>query len=584
VIKWQVPSGSGQQNSRDVGTGDVVREATLLVIRGVDQGTRFHLTDEALGIGRGVRNGVRILDTEVSRNHAALRFEDGAYIVTDRKSSNGTFVNGLAIRSHRLSPGDQITVGGTVLLFHEKVAVGQSVPVEIVPGLPGSDNQSNIVSSVDPNAGLQILERSVRRQDQSDENLATLQLLYEISEEMVSSSLSIEQLLQRLLDRTLDAVGADRGCMLVADPKDGQLNPRAVAIRRGDRSAHMPVSRSIVDYVIKNGQGVRTSDASADSRFAGGASIVREGIREALCVPMPGRYELMGVIYVDTTTGSASDQSTTASKFTNNHLRLLAAIGRQAALAVENSRYQDAFVKAERLAAVGQTIAILSHHIKNILQGVKGGSFLVDQGLDEEDVDAIRDGWDIVQRNQDRIYHLVTDMLTFSKERKPQLEPGNLNDVVKEVHELLQAQAALNEIDLRLRIDEDMPTSAFDSEAIHRAILNITGNALDAVGGREGATVEIRTGAADDGSDVWIEVADNGPGIPDDQRDDLFSLFESTKGTRGTGIGLAVSQKIAREHGGDIMVESEPNRGTRFRLIWPNFEDESRNSSRRTQQ
>jgi two-component system NtrC family sensor kinase len=561
-----------------------VHEATLLAIRGVDQGTRFHLTDEPLGIGRGVRNGVRILDTEVSRNHAVLRFEDGAYIVTDRKSSNGTFVNGLSIRSHRLTAGDQITVGGTVLLFHEAVTSGNPVPVEIVPGLPGADDASNIVSSVDRNAGLQILERSVRSQDESDENLATLQLLYEISEEMVSSSLSIEQLLQRVLDQTLDAVGADRGCMLVADPKDGQLNPRAVTIRRGDQNAHMPVSRSIVDYVIKNGQGIRTSDASADSRFAGGASIVREGIREALCVPMPGRYELMGVIYVDTTTGSAGDQSTTGSKFTNNHLRLLAAIGRQAALAVESNRYQEAFVKAERLAAVGQTIAILSHHIKNILQGVKGGSYLVDQGLGDEDIATIQDGWDVVQRNQDRIYHLVTDMLTFSKDRQPQLEPGNLNDVVKEVHELLQGQAALNEIDLRLRIDEDMPISAFDSEAIHRAVLNIAGNALDAVSGREAATVEIRTGAADDGSEVWIEVADNGPGVPEDQRDNLFSLFDSTKGTRGTGIGLAVSQKIAREHGGDIVVESEPDRGSRFRLIWPNFEDESRNSSRQTTQ
>ena len=559
-------------------------EATLLVIRGVDQGTRFHLADEPLGIGRGVRNGVRILDTEVSRNHAVLRFEDGAYIVSDRRSSNGTFVNGLSIRSHRLTPGDQITVGGTVLLFHDDAPVGVSVPVEIVPGLPGTDDASNIVSSVDRDAGLQILERSVRRQDRSDENLATLQLLYEISEEMVSSSLSIEQLLQRVLDRTLDEVGADRGCMLVAHPKDGRLVSRAVTIRRGDRSVHMPVSRSIVDYVLKNGQGVRTSDASADSRFAGGASIVREGIREALCVPMPGRYELMGVIYVDTTTGPVTGQSTAGSKFTNDHLRLLAAIGRQAALAVENNRYQEAFVKAERLAAVGQTIAILSHHIKNILQGVKGGSYLVDQGLAEDDPETIRDGWDVVQRNQDRIFHLVTDMLTFSKERQPQLDPGNLNDVVNEVYELLQPQAALNEIDLRLRIDDEMPLSAFDFEAIHRAVLNITGNALDAVSGREGATVEIRTGAADDGTDVWIEVADNGPGIPDDQRDNLFSLFESTKGARGTGIGLAVSQKIVREHGGDIMVESTPDHGTRFRLIWPNFEDESRNSSRRTHQ
>lgn len=557
-------------------------EATLLVIRGVDQGTRFHLTGEPASIGRGVRNGIRILDTEVSRNHAVLRYEDGAFLVADRRSSNGTFVNGISIRSHRLTTGDQITIGGTALLFQENVPNADAVPVEIVPPAPGADEASHIVSSVEQDAGLQLLERSVLRQDRNDENLATLQLLYEVSEEMVSSSLSIDQLLQRVLDRTLDAVGADRGCMLVADPQNGQLKSRAVTIRRGDRTDHMPVSRSIVDYVLKKGQGVRTSDARADSRFAGGASIVREGIREALCVPMPGRYELMGVIYVDTTTASAAAGNPVGSKLNNDHLRLLAAIGRQAALAVENYRYQEAFVKAERLTAIGQTIAILSHHIKNILQGVKGGSFLVDQGLENHDEEAIADGWNVVQRNQERIYHLVTDMLTFSKDRQPQLEPGNVNDVVREVHELLAVQATERKIDLRLRLDEEMPVSAFDAEAIHRAVLNIAGNALDAVDGRETAIVEIRTGAAEDGSDIWVEVADNGPGIPKDQFEELFSLFRSTKGASGTGIGLAVSQKILREHGGDIIVESELNLGSRFRLIWPNFEDESRNSARRT--
>ena len=568
---------------RKCSRGDKVPDATLLVIRGVDQGARFHLTGESLSIGRGVRNSIRILDTEVSRNHAVLRYEDGAFLVADRRSSNGTFVNGLSIRSHRLSSGDQITVGGTDLLFQEDVPPDEPVPVEIVPSAPGADEASNIVSSVERDAGLQLLERSVLQQDRNDENLATLQLVYRVSEEMVSSALSLDQLLQRVLDRMLDAVAADRGCMLVADPRSGELKPMAVTIRRGERDAHMPVSRSIVDYVLKNGQGVRTSDARADSRFAGGASIMREGIREALCVPMPGRFELMGVIYVDTTTASAASGSTTGSKLNNDHLRLLAAIGRQAALAVENNRYQEAFVKAERLAAIGETIAILSHHIKNILQGVKGGSFLVEQGLQDHDEEAIADGWDVVQRNQDRIYHLVTDMLTFSKDRQPKLESGNLNDVVRDVHELLTAQATKSGIELRLRLDEEIPPSAYEAEAIHRAVLNIAGNALDAVSGQENGVVEIRTGASDGGSDIWIEVADNGPGIPKEQHDELFNLFRSTKGTSGTGIGLAVSQKILREHGGDIMIESEFGKGCRFRMIWPNFEDESRNPARRTQ-
>jgi two-component system, NtrC family, sensor kinase len=137
-------------------------------------------------------------------------------------------------------------------------------------------------------------------------------------------------------------------------------------------------------------------------------------------------------------------------------------------------------------------------------------------------------------------------------------------------------------VKLQLVLGENMPTAMFDSEGIHRATLNIVINALDALENEPGGIVEIRTGTSSDRMDVWVEVADNGPGIPEDQLDKLFSIFESTKGARGTGIGLAVSQKILREHGGQIILDSQPNQGTRFRLIWPACEDEGRGASRRT--
>jgi signal transduction histidine kinase len=260
----------------------------------------------------------------------------------------------------------------------------------------------------------------------------------------------------------------------------------------------------------------------------------------------------------------------------------MAAIGRQAALAIENHRYQDAYVKAERLAAVGQTIAILSHHTKNILQGVRGGSYLIDMGLQGHDESLIQEGWTIVEKNQERINHLVMDMLSFSAERRPKLELGNVNELVAEIHELMQARADDIGTKLQLALDEDIPTAMFDSEGIHRAVLNIVINALDALENDDQGIVEIRTGTSSDNMDVWVEVADNGPGIPEDQLDTLFSIFESTKGARGTGIGLAVSQKILREHGGQIILDSQPNKGTRFRLTWPSCEDEGKAASRRT--
>lgn len=546
-------------------------EATLLVIQGPDQGRRFEITASLTSLGRGVQNEIRILDTEVSREHATISSQDGVWQVTDLGSSNGTFVNGQSIRQMRLATGDQIQLGRTILLFSSgDLAVADSAVERInLIGHTHFDDQSRIVGhAASPGTA------AMGGWTQAGANL---QLLYQISEEAVRPTSSLDELLKRILDLTLRAVGADRGCMLVADSKTDQIQPRVVSHRPGiDVNERMPISRSIVEYVIEKGQGVRTSDAQHDSRFDAGQSIMKSGIREAMCVPMHGRYELMGVIYVDTTFSASSPQlhMGPASQFNDQLLRLLLAIGRQSALAIENYRYQDALVTAERLAAVGQTIAILSHHIKNILQGVRGGSYLIDLGLKEKNEELVRKGWGIVERNQDRIYHLIMDMLTFSKERQPKLELSRIDTVIDDVCELMQTRATERGIALNKQVHPAIPESMFDSEGIHRAILNIVTNAVDALDGRESPRIDVRAGFDAENEQLWVEIEDNGPGIDPDALPRLFNLFESSKGLRGTGLGLAVSRKILQEHGGDISVRTQPDQGTCFRLQWPYSSDE----------
>src|SRR5262249_1661147 len=182
--------------------------------------------------------------------------------------------------------------------------------------------------------------------------------------------------------------------------------------------------------------------ASRDTRFGAAQSIVRFGIREAICVPMKGRHEMVGVLYLDTCT---SPQQVVASgnpsgKLTEDHLTLAAAIGHQAALALDDTRYHQAMMQAERLAAIGQTIAAISHHIKNILQGLKSGNDLLRMGFDEKNDEFLHQGWSIVEKNQVRIYDLVMDMLSYSKEREPVLESANINELVEEVLELEQGR------------------------------------------------------------------------------------------------------------------------------------------------
>ena len=385
----------------------------------------------------------------------------------------------------------------------------------------------------------------------------------------VSHTLDIDQLLNRIMELIFEWVEADRGCIMLFDPDTRQLDPRVRRTRndaqRGDK---ITISKTILDFVVERNEGVLTSDARQDDRFSPGASIVKLGVREAICVPMQGRYHVVGVIYIDTSTSPQQivEQGGTARRFTEDHLKLMIAIGHQAALAVEDTRYYSAMVQAERLAAIGQTIAMLSHHIKNILQGIRGGSYLIEMGLTEHDESIVGKGWKIVEKNQNKISALVMDMLTFSKEREPDLTTANINTVVRDVVELMQSRAQEEQIELSCRLAENMPDLVFDPDGIHRAVLNIVTNAIDAVADADHGNMVPAPGRVTvisrylaEQSLVQIEIRDSGPGIAADQLDKLFSPFVSTKKSRGTGLGLPVSQKILTEHGGKIR-RREPSR------------------------
>jgi len=550
-----------------------VNLAQLLVIQGVDQGARFDVEGTELGLGRGVHNAIRIHDTEVSRAHARLIQADGKFILSDLHSSNGTYVNGTLINSRELVGDDEIQIGRTVLMFSIHTANSEARAITEKVALLGeqeADNRANIVGQAGPHdgAGMATLTGEAGRA----QTVTNLQALYRIAEEVVRPSNSIDQLLGRILELAIETTGADRGCILLRNPEGEDLVPRVFRHRPGLReNDRMGVSRSIVDYVLRTRQGVRTSDARSDVRFTPGQSILQGGIREAICVPMQGRYDLQGAVYIDITTPPERVllDSNPLGKFNEELLRLMVAIARQSALAVEDNRYQQALVKAERLAAVGQTIAILSHHIKNILQGVRGGSYLIDLGLNDHNEELVRKGWGIVEKNQQKIYHLVMDMLTFGKERQPVLRNGDLNETVGDVCELLTARAGELNATLDWQSPATLPPMSFDPEGIHRAVLNIVGNALDAVEGRENGAVKVELGFDPETGYVSISVSDNGPGIAPELMAQIFNIFESTKGARGTGIGLAVSQKIIREHGGDIRVTSRPGEGATFILEWP---------------
>jgi len=577
--------------------------ASLFVIRGRDQGKRFQLEEPVHTVGRTQDSTVRLHDTEVSRAHAQLIRRGESYVLRDLGSSNGTFVNGQSASERELVSGDQIQFGRSLVLytgFVEESLENVEDKVDII-AKADNDDGSRIVASLSHSEGSDWMLPEVNGSSSPwiARARSNLQIMYRTAL-AVSHTMDIDQLLARIMEMIFEWVDADRGCIMLKDIETDKLVPKVRRHRRGIRTDDkITISKTILDYVVQHKEGVMTSNASDDERWDPAQSIVKLGVREAICVPMQGRYNVVGVIYIDTsiTPQRMLMNEGKADQFTEEHLRLMIAIGHQAALAVEDTSYYKAMVQAERLAAVGQTIASLSHHIKNILQGVRGGSYLIELGLGDCDrleqdrsasdeseraearagdearsnkaVETIRKGWGIVERNQERISALVMDMLTFSKDREPDPISSDLNALGAEIVELMQVRASEAGVEIKAQFDDKMPMIMFDPDAMHRAVMNVIGNAIDACEESEGGQVTIRSQYLADENLAHLVVEDSGPGIAPDDLEAIFNVFVSRKGGRGTGLGLPVSRKILEEHGGQILVESQSGQGSRFTLELP---------------
>lgn len=221
-----------------------------------------------------------------------------------------------------------------------------------------------------------------------------------------------------------------------------------------------------------------------------------------------------------------------------------------------------------RLQAIGETMATVSHGIKNILQGLRSGADAVELALRREDLAMAREGWPIVARNLDRVSWLVMNMLAYAKDRPLEIEEARLEAVVGEVVELMQSTAARRRVRLSLHVDGPLPPAPIDANAVHQAVLNLVANAVEAAPDRTGSVTVRCALEARDGR-FAIEVDDDGPGVPREQRPRLFEPFASTKGQRGTGLGLAVARKLVERHGGRILHADRSPRGTRMRIELP---------------
>ncbi len=536
----------------------------LTVLQGPDKGKRFEFPDiEPQLIGRS-SEAIELADQTISRRHAELTPDDGRWFINDLSSSNGTFVNGVRVTERRLlQPGDQVRAGSTLFLYGEdarsplqrsvRLAGKDEIDVSIEQTVAANDD-SMIMAVPDPTQAAQF----------------QLKVIYDLTS-VISTVTDRQMLYERVMDVVLAYFQADRAfIMLRINPRDEKELPEPVVLRRRDPAAgvmlpgnpehSITAPRTIVQYVLRKGKGVLSSNAMTDTRFASGDSVQALHIHSALCVPIKYKDRLYGVIHLDSQVANYT--------YTEDQLTLLTAIGVQTGMALSNLRLVAMRLQNERLGAVGQTVASLSHSIKNILQGMRGGADVVEIGLRKDDMRLVRSGWDIVGRNLERINELTMNMLQFSKQRKPEIDMTNLPQFLEELVALVQPQFDSKKVALLLDVDEDTPPVPIDAGGVHQALLNLLNNALDAVQPESGVvSLRCRFDAGDDR--IQLSVTDNGEGMNKDIQRRLFQPFQSTKGYGGTGLGLVVTKKIVDEHGGSIRVESTRDKGTTFTLTFP---------------
>jgi len=240
----------------------------------------------------------------------------------------------------------------------------------------------------------------------------------------------------------------------------------------------------------------------------------------------------------------------------------------------QEKKLERELLQSQKFAAIGQAVTGIQHAIKNLLNALRGGAYLVRNGMAKDNRQRVQEGWAMVEEGIERISDLSNHMLNYAKEWKLDVQRVDLNELVGNVCELNRHTAAERGVTLRHEAADGLPPVLCDPKLIHMAATDILVNALDACTWKEyrpGELPEVvlKSSLAPGGDFFVIEVRDNGCGMNEEIRRNIFTPFFSTKKVLGTGLGLALTARIVKLHRGTISVESEPDQGAVFRIQLP---------------
>ena len=537
--------------------GDSLSVAVLEVIRGeLPEKIRF-LKPRPYSVGRARHNDIALNEPSISKLHARIDYQDGHFFVEDAGSLHGVYVNATKVRRAELAPGAQIQLGNVTLKFS---LLGSESATGAMAKLPWVEQQQLLLSLV----------------------------------QTLNSTLVLSQVLEQVLDAIMHITGAERGFLLLADGSSPAARYPAVAGLR------LRVARGRTDGGAVSGHGISGGDRAAGARdgrggldrpLAGGGGRARDAGRPRRRghaappdrrVPAPALPPLRGrrdgapspAPWGSSTWTTPAPRSPSAETPCARPRRWPA----HAALAIENAQLfereqhtieelqkaQKQLLQSEKLATIGQMAAGIAHELNTPLTYIMGNLELLElQDLSPSQ----REMLSSIARGSERIRALAQRLLAFSRPGREEMAPLAVNDVVERSLELCQYQIASGRVTLVKRLDADLPRVLGVSNQLEMALINLVVNAVHAMGEKGGAlTVCTRRR----GDDVEISVADEGPGIPERIRQNLFEPFVTTKPEgKGTGLGLSTVLMVVERHNGHVDFDTNEGQGTTFRITLP---------------
>ncbi|MCE5230079.1 GAF domain-containing sensor histidine kinase [bacterium] len=372
----------------------------------------------------------------------------------------------------------------------------------------------------------------------------------------------VDHLLRSILRECCDLMGCETASIAVHD--EGANDLRFSSVLNDDDQAlttwRIPMGVGIAGKVAQSQAPMLSNDPQHDAGWFGDIDRSHGFVtRNLIAVPMVYSGRLIGVL----------EALNRPADFQDADLRLLQIFGNQAAIAIQVQRLIKAKEENDRLAGFAIALADIGHSTKNILVRLKMPETLIDRAIEQRNWNMLGEPWGVMRRATDDIKRLVLEMLNYAKPRTAQMEPVDIAALARDVIDTCQGDASAKGIRLQLDCGLSDTQWDLDAEMMRPILFNLVGNAIEAIegGGLSGGAVTVEVLA--DGHQRVINVRDNGPGIPEEIRGNLFKPFFTHGKRRGTGLGLANVRKGVAEQGGRVEVDSTPGEGATFSLIFP---------------